>query len=123
MCCEVTVRRPVFGGQRNDKLYGGSGKDWFVFNTTSHKSLNKDSIMDFKVVNNGIRLENAIFAKLGSRTGTMKESMFWTNSTGKAHVRDDRTIYDKNSGVLYYDADGSGKGRAWPMQRSPRTSD
>jgi len=29
-----------------------------------------------------------------------------------AYDKDDRVIYDKDSGVLYYDADGSGHGAA-----------
>ena len=40
----------------------------------------------------------------------MKASAFWSNTTGKAHDASDRVIYDKDSGVLYYDADGTGKG-------------
>jgi serralysin len=100
----------LYGGLGNDKLYGGSGKDSFVFDTKPHKSTNKDAIMDFKVVDDTIRLENAVFSKLGSKNGTLKSGAFWFNNTGKAHDKDDRIIYDKDSGVLYYDADGSGKG-------------
>jgi Ca2+-binding RTX toxin-like protein len=101
----------IYGGVGNDKLYGGAGKDSFVFDTKAHKSTNKDAIMDFRVVDDTIRLENAVFSKVGSN-GTLKSSAFWSNNTGKAHDKDDRVIYDKDSGVLYYDADGSGKGAA-----------
>ncbi|WP_283770716.1 calcium-binding protein [Microvirga sp. 3-52] len=99
----------LYGGIGNDKLYGGAGKDSFVFDTKPHKSTNKDAILDFKVVDDTIRLDNAVFTKVGSN-GTLKSSAFWTNNTGKAHDKDDRIVYDKDSGVLYYDADGSGKG-------------
>jgi Ca2+-binding RTX toxin-like protein len=102
----------LYGGLGNDKLYGQSGKDSFVFDTKPNKSTNKDAIMDFSVKDDTIRLENAIFTKLGSKTGTLKSGAFWSNNTGKAHDKDDWIIYDKDSGVLYYDADGSGKGAA-----------
>ena len=38
----------------------------------------------------------------------LKASAFFSNNTGKAHDANDRIIYDKDSGKLYYDADGSG---------------
>ncbi|RDI62014.1 calcium-binding protein [Microvirga subterranea] len=101
----------LFGGDGNDVLYGGAGKDAFVFDTKPNKTTNKDAIKDFKVVDDTIRLDNAVFTKVGGN-GTLKASAFWTNTTGKAHDKDDRVIYDKDSGVLYYDADGSGKGAA-----------
>jgi serralysin len=37
---------------------------------------------------------------------------FWTNNTGRAPDRDDRIIYDKDSGVLHYDADSTRSGKA-----------
>jgi serralysin len=101
----------LFGGAGNDTLYGGTGKDAFVFDTKANTRTNKDAIKDFKVVDDTVRLDNAVFTKVGSN-GTLKSSAFWTNNTGKAHDKDDRIIYDKDSGVLYYDADGSGKGAA-----------
>jgi Ca2+-binding RTX toxin-like protein len=99
----------LFGGEGNDTLYGGAGKDAFVFDTVPNKRTNKDAIKDFKVVDDTIHLDNAAFTKVGA-DGTLKSSAFWTNDTGKAHDKSDRIIYDKDSGVLYYDADGSGKG-------------
>jgi serralysin len=44
---------------------------------------------------------------LGSN-GALKSTAFWSNKTGKAHDANDRIIYDKDSGVLYYDAEGTG---------------
>jgi Ca2+-binding RTX toxin-like protein len=99
----------LYGGNGNDILYGGTGRDSFVFNTKANKYTNKDAIKDFRVIDDTIRLDNAVFTKVGAN-GTLKSYAFWSNDTGKAHDKDDRVIYDKNSGVLYYDADGSGKG-------------
>jgi serralysin len=100
----------LHGGIGNDKLYGGADRDQFVFDTRP-TSTNKDTIYDFKVKDDTIRLENSIFTKIGSN-GYLKAGAFWTNNTGKAHDKDDRIIYDKDSGVLYYDADGTGSGKA-----------
>jgi Ca2+-binding RTX toxin-like protein len=47
----------IFG---KDTLYGGSGRDIFVFNTKPGAS-NVDKIMDYKVADDTIHLENAVF--------------------------------------------------------------
>jgi serralysin len=99
----------LFGGLGKDKLYGGTGKDSFVFDTQPNASTNKDAIMDFRAMDDTVLLDNAVFKKAGSN-GTLKASAFWISNTGKAHDPSDRVVYDKDSGVLYYDADGSGSG-------------
>lgn len=100
----------IAGMGGNDVLTGGKGKDRFVFNATADAKLNLDKIVDFKAADDTILLENAIFTKLGKKTGTLKASMFWTGK--KAHEKDDRIVYDKGTGALYYDADGTGKTKA-----------
>ena len=98
----------LYGGLGNDKLYGGPGKDNFVFDTKP-SSANRDTIYDFNARDDTIRLENSIY-KAGSN-GTLKAGAFWSNNTGKAHDASDRIIQDKNSGVLYYDPDGTGSAK------------
>ena len=44
------------------------------------------------------------------KAGALKASMFYAGK--KAHDKDDRVIYDKKTGSLYYDADGTGKSKA-----------
>jgi Ca2+-binding RTX toxin-like protein len=100
----------VYGGTGNDTVYGGTGRDYFAFDTRS-SSTNKDRIVDFNVKDDTIWLENSVFTKVGSN-GTLKAGAFWSNNTGKAHDKDDRIIYDKNSGVLYYDPDGTGSAKS-----------
>jgi VCBS repeat-containing protein len=94
-----------------DKLLGGKGEDKFVFETAPHRS-SKDVIQDFKVADDTIYLAKAAFKRLGHETGDLDASMFRVNHTGRAKDKDDHIIYDKDSGILYYDADGSGKGAA-----------
>lgn len=101
----------LYGGLGNDKLYGNSGKDSFVFDTRPNKSTNKDTIVDFSVRDDTIRLDNEVFTKAGAN-GALKSGAFWASTSGKAHDANDRIIYDTDGGQLYYDADGSGKGAA-----------
>jgi len=98
------------GGLGNDILSGGKGKDRFVFDSRPDAKLNLDRILDFKAKDDTIALENAVFVKLGKKAGALKASMFYAGK--KAHDKDDRVIYDKKTGSLYYDADGTGKSKA-----------
>ncbi len=105
----------LWGGAGNDTLKGGAGRDFFVFDTKPHKGTNKDRIVDFSVKDDGIWLENKVFTKLGKsgsekKPAQLKKGFFTIGS--KAKDKDDYVIYDKAKGVLYYDADGSGRGKA-----------
>jgi Ca2+-binding RTX toxin-like protein len=99
------------GGLGNDKLYGGTGtgKDVFVFDTRLSKTKNVDKIYDFNTKNDSLQLENKIFTKLGkgSAAGVKFKSDMFTTGT-KAKDREDRIVYDKKTGALYYDQDGTG---------------
>ena len=99
----------LMGGAGADTLSGGSGSDAFVFNTKPSKAANLDRISDFNARYDAIRLENAVFKKLG-KPGPLKATHFETGS--KAGDGNDYLIYNKAEGILYYDADGSGKARA-----------
>ncbi|MBB3020573.1 Ca2+-binding RTX toxin-like protein [Microvirga lupini] len=113
----------LYGGSGDDKLHGGSGndllsgskgKDSFVFDTklgtsTTDRKVNFDTIADFSAKDDTIRLENKIFTKL-KKTGTLKKDFFATGT--KASDKNDYVVYNKKTGVLSYDADGSGKGKA-----------
>ena len=93
----------------NDVLTGGLGKDTFVFNTALNAISNKDTITDFNVFDDTIQLENAIFTKL-TALGTLATSYFCANATGIAADSNDFICYNTATGVLSYDADGSGSG-------------
>ncbi|QRM27778.1 cadherin domain-containing protein [Microvirga sp. VF16] len=98
------------GGLGNDTLRGDGGKDVFVFDTRLNKSTNVDKILNFSTKDDSVWLDNVVFTKLGKGTPTkpvkFKSDMFVTGT--KAQDREDRIIYDKKTGSLYYDADGTG---------------
>ncbi|MGO4526542.1 hypothetical protein AB4097_16965 [Microvirga sp. 2MCAF35] len=99
------------GGDGKDTLTGGAGKDVFVFNTKPNKKTNVDTIKDFRAKDDDIWLDDVVFKGLG-KAGTMvapkkmAAKAFYAGS--KAHDNDDRIIFDKGKGVLYYDPDGDG---------------
>jgi Ca2+-binding RTX toxin-like protein len=117
----------IAGGTGNDTLVGGSESDSFVFNTTLG-SRNIDRITDFsRYQDDKIVLDNNVFVGLRlapvdssevnndlryftSLVGSMESKHF---RSGKAALdADDRVLYDKVTGALYFDQDGSGAAAA-----------
>lgn len=94
------------GGLAADKLTGGSGKDTFLFDSALGGG-NIDTITDFNVKDDVIHLQNSVFTAL-TKTGTPSTSAFAANTTGNAGDASDRIIYEKDTGKLFYDADGTG---------------
>lgn len=92
------------GREGNDILTGGAGKDRFVLDTKPNATSNVTRITDFNVADDTIVLENAVFPAF-TVIGIMTASAFFIG--GQAHDSDDRIIYDKASGGLFYDQDGS----------------
>ncbi|APG95372.1 calcium-binding protein [Sinorhizobium americanum] len=97
------------GSSGKDKLTGGLGNDSFFFNSTLSATSNVDTITDFNVANDTIRLENAVFTAI-SGTGTLTAAQFVKNTTGLAADTTDRIIYESDTGKLFYDSNGSGSG-------------
>jgi Ca2+-binding RTX toxin-like protein len=100
----------IYGGAGNDVLRGGAGKDVFVFDTKLNKNTNVDRVLDFRYQDDSFHLDNKYFTKLGSGSSSkpkkINSDMFAEGK--KAQDREDRIIYDKKTGALYYDADGTG---------------
>ena len=91
----------------NDKLTGG-GNDFFLFNTAPNASSNMDTILDFNVAQDTIRLENAIFTALTA--GPLAPGAF--NKGAAATQADDRIVYNSANGALIYDSNGNASGGA-----------
>jgi len=107
-------RDTLSGGYGNDILTGGKGKDAFVFTAKlgtakTDRKVNFDTISDFKPNEDKIHLENAVFSKL-KKAGKLSPSFFTVSD--KAKDQNDYIVYNRKTGVLSYDPDGSGAKKA-----------
>jgi hypothetical protein len=96
----------LFGGDGQDILTGGAGKDIFIFDSVPAF---RDTISDFsKAAGEKIQLSKSVFTAF-TYTGTPKSDDFHA-AAGATAAEDasDRIVYNKTSGILYYDADGVG---------------
>jgi Ca2+-binding RTX toxin-like protein len=105
----------LVGGAGNDVLTGGNGADRFVFETILGTS-NIDTITDFVTGTDRIVLSAKILGKfIGSvASGAIAAGTLVVGAGDAARATDtnDYLIYDTATDLLYYDADGSGKGTA-----------
>jgi Ca2+-binding RTX toxin-like protein len=110
------------GGTGKDTLYGNLGKDIFVLNRILNSG-NVDKFTDFSSTDDAIWLDNAVFTKLGSvgsASSPAKLNANYFRPADKAKDGDDYLIYNAKSGYLYYDADGSGAGKAVLVATLPK---
>ena len=100
----------LWGGLGKDVLSGNTGKDAFVFDTKLSKTTNVDTLKDYNVRDDSVWLENAVFKGIGS--GSLAKPKKLSSDAfhaGKAAAdAQDRIVYDKATGGLYYDRDGTG---------------
>ncbi len=102
------------GGAGRDTLRSGNGQDVFVFDTKPNTSTNRDKITDYNVTFDTIWLDNAVFTKLGRGTeaSPVRINKAYFKVGDKAADKNDYVLYNSKTGVLSYDADGSGRGKA-----------
>lgn len=98
-------RDQLAGGLGDDRLTGGAGADRFIF-ASSIRNGDVDTITDFSRIDDQIMLDRTVFTRIGP--GTLAADAFVANLNGQARDAEDRIIYDRNSGELYYDRDGTG---------------
>ena len=92
-------------GGGNDLLSGGAGDDAFIFNAPLNASANVDRISDFRSRDDTFQLDDAVFAGLAA--GALDAGAFaLSTSAGEA---DDRIIYDRSTGNLFFDGNGGAR--------------
>ena len=102
----------LWGKGGADVLTGGTGQDNFIFDTNFDGTF--DRITDFNPAEDHIYLSDAIFTKLGSGSWSsprqLSSGSFVDEAGAVAHDSNDFVTYDRTTGNLSYDADGSGSG-------------
>jgi Ca2+-binding RTX toxin-like protein len=95
----------------DDSLTGGAGRDSFVF-LDGPPFGGVDRITDFVRGSDELLFENAAFTALGASGAWAAGDGRFRSGAGITTGQDstDRLIYNKSTGSLYYDADGSGSG-------------
>jgi len=93
-------------GDGNDLVVLGKKADTLLFASDLDSLTNVDTVKKFTSGQDKLYLSLDIFTEL--TPGTLSSSQFHKGTA--AADADDRIIYDKASGALYYDADGSGAG-------------
>ncbi|TIU01027.1 MAG: calcium-binding protein [Mesorhizobium sp.] len=92
----------------NDVLTGGRGEDTFVFDT-AYGPGNVDTLTDFDAEHDALYLDNAVFTKLGtgSWSSPAQVNSGYFELREHAEHSNDHLLYNRATGVLYYDPDGS----------------
>ncbi len=103
------------GGPGADRLTGGAGNDNFVF--TSALAGSADIITDYKVVEDTIRIRRGLVGNLPA--GILAGNRFKNTARGAIDA-DDRIIYERSSGKLSFDSNGSAAGGRVLIATLPR---
>ena len=96
----------ISGGKGHDVLDGDKGADHFVFDAALN-SKHSDVILGFDQGTDKIALDGDIFVALG---GSITSGEVRSNLTGDAQDKNDKLIYETDTGKLFYDADGNKAG-------------
>jgi Ca2+-binding RTX toxin-like protein len=100
------------GGLGSDSLTGGSGQDQFVFSTSLNSTTNVDTLLDFQTGTDSIVLSEAVFSQLADLDIGSSPSVDNLLIGDAALDANDYLLYNSSTGVLSYDADGSGTASA-----------
>jgi len=91
-------------GDGNDLVALGDKADKLLFDSALNAATNVDTVKNFASGKDAIYLDDDIFTTIAP--GTLSSGAFHKGTS--AADADDRIIYDKASGALYYDPDGLG---------------
>lgn len=112
----------LIGRGGNDVLTGNGGNDRFVFNTAPNGSTNFDTITDFTHGQDILEFSRTIFGKVtehpasGTDMALSSASELLVDTTAtRGHTSQQHFIYNSTSGILYYDATGTGSSIAVAM--------
>ena len=105
----------VHGGDGNDTLIAGPHTDKFVFDTTLNAATNVDRVKHFDPGTDKLFLDQTFFPAL-SGPGTLTSAEF--HKGAHAHDADDRIIYNKHTGALFYDPNGNAGGARGPVRQA-----
>ena len=95
----------LIGGDGLDNLYGGAGADVFVL---QNRLDSRDTIRDFAPVDDQLRISRSVFGNFDAGGARAPADWFVSSTSGVATDSNDRFIYNPNTGILYFDADGLG---------------
>ena len=98
----------VVGGAGKDILNGGAGNDRFDYLALSDAG---DTIRDFRNAtgnNDALRFDGDVFGGLAN--GALAAKHFVANAAGVATTLDQHFVYETDTGILRYDANGSAAG-------------
>jgi serralysin len=96
----------LIGSDGNDILTGGNGADRFIFNAIRER---RDTITDFVAIDDTVAVYASGFGG-GLVAGVLSASKFVLGSA--ARDTSDRFIYNKTTGGLFFDRDGTGAAAA-----------
>ena len=101
------------GGVGNDILKGGSANDTFYFDSAPNGKTNVDTIQSFQTADffggDTLQFKHQIFSGLGELGAFTSDDTRFFDSTNTANYdANARLIYNTNTGILSYDADGNG---------------
>jgi Ca2+-binding RTX toxin-like protein len=98
------------GGEGNDVFTGYAGKDRFIFALTGKD--NADHITDFTHARDQIVIELEAGGPFGDISHDSHLKQIFHDITNSAEDKNDRIIYDRDTGILSFDDDGSSKDKA-----------
>lgn len=94
----------LIGGAGVNTLTGGDGKDSFVF-AAAPMAGTRDIVRDFVSKDDTFKINQSFFTNIGSKGKLAADALRFGS---KAADAEDRIIYQKSTGNLYYDPDGTG---------------